>query len=138
MSPTLPRLAFWAALAGTLYLALAPETLIPMTYDKVAIAVTSVTPSAINSDKSQHEAAFFVLMIFGALGYPALALRTIALGLLALGGMIELLQALPIFARDCELMDWAADVAAIAVGMIVIVALRSMLPRLPGIALQTA
>ena len=125
MNPILPRLTFWVAMAGTLYLALAPETLIPMTYDKVAVALTSVTPSAINSDKSQHEAAFFVLMICGAFGYPAL------------GGAIELLQALPVFARDCELMDWVADAGAIGAGMIAIVAIHWLVPRWSDAMKQT-
>lgn len=127
---TLLRCAFWSALAGTLYLALVPETLVPMTYDKVAIAVTSATPSMLNSDKSQHAAAFFILMTIGAAAYRGFGTYRMAITLFALGGAIELLQAMPLFSRDCQMSDWVADSVAILAGLGVILVQR----RLPPIA----
>jgi VanZ family protein len=45
--------------------------------------------------------------------FPRRGLLVIAILLSAFGGLIELVQALPIVGRDCDIRDWVADTIAI-------------------------
>jgi hypothetical protein len=64
-------------------------------------------------DKAEHFAAFYTLTLLAMAAFPRRSLAAIAVLLSAFGGGIELVQALPIVNRDCDVWDWAADTIAI-------------------------
>lgn len=103
------RVLFWLAVAVTLFMALDPHP-----------------PQMPGSDKFQHALAFAVLFIGATIAYPAARLFPLAALLSGFGATIELLQALPIFGRDCDVMDWVADTAAIAAAFVIVVAGRAI------------
>lgn len=87
----------------------------------VAVVLVSLTPalpikfSMAHVDKLEHAIAWAVMMAwFGGLSSRA-AHRWIALGLLALGGAIELAQGLSGY-RSADLRDLLADAVGVAVG----------------------
>jgi hypothetical protein len=65
-------------------------------------------------DKAEHFACFYALAAVGAFAFPKLKAVWLGLALSALGGSIEIVQGLPMVARDSDWKDWAAD--SIAVG----------------------
>jgi VanZ family protein len=70
------------------------------------------------SDKFEHALAFFALTAAAVqLFRRGKPLAIVALGLLALGGAIELAQAVLTTSRDMEAADLLADAAGIAVGV---------------------
>ncbi len=75
-------------------------------------------------DKAEHFSAFAVLATSGVLAFPRMRLPLLAALLSLAGGMIEVIQALPIVNRDADVMDWVADSTAVAMVMAVIVAAR--------------
>ena len=89
-------LAFAAALGLTMVMALVPQP--------------PALPVAL-SDKIQHATAFAVLAGLGACAWPR-RLVQIALVLIIIGGLIEILQMIPLLHRDAEFADWYADAAA--------------------------
>jgi VanZ family protein len=99
MRPWLWKLAFWAAVAATLVMALLPKP-----------PQLPLDPS----DKIQHVVAFAALTLLGIAAYRRAPQLQIALGLGALGAAIELLQTIPTLHRHGELMDWVVDLATIA------------------------
>ncbi|MEJ0023827.1 MAG: VanZ family protein [Alphaproteobacteria bacterium] len=115
---SLARTAFVVAIAFTLYSALSPP---------------STAPGFFPWDKAQHFTAFYVLAVLGALSFPRTLSLWIGLGLSLFGGAIELVQALPIANRDCDVFDWVADTIGIvcALGPAVLPQVRSWiaLPR---------
>ena len=64
------------------------------------------------SDKVQHIIAFATLGLLGALAYPAVQLLVLVVSLALFGGLIELVQAIPVLHRDSSLIDWIADMVA--------------------------
>lgn len=64
-------------------------------------------------DKAQHAVAFAVMAGLGLLSYPASA-RNVALGLLAYGALIEVVQSLTGW-RVGDWQDWLADCIGLAV-----------------------
>ena len=60
-------------------------------------------------DKAEHFTAFFVLTSLAGAAYPRVPLVILALWLSLFGCAIELVQALPIVHRDCDIWDWVAD-----------------------------
>ncbi len=96
------RALFVAALVVTLVLALRP--------------VAPHEPWLPHLDKLRHLAAFAVLWTLGAWG--ALRAWPLAVGLLAFGGAIELLQGLTA-TREASWGDWVADAAGLAVGHVI-------------------
>ena len=85
-----------------------------------AIAVLALLPRppelpALPSDKLQHLAAFAALSVGAVLAYPAARRIGQGLGLAAFGAAIEAAQLVPALNRSGELLDWLADLAAIAV-----------------------
>jgi hypothetical protein len=68
-------------------------------------------------DKAEHFAAFFVLTSLAAAAYPRAPLILVALWLSLFGCVIELVQALPIIHRDCDIWDWVADATAVAAAL---------------------
>ena len=72
------------------------------------------------SDKVQHIIAFATLGLLAAFAYPLVSFLVIA-GFLALfGGLIELVQAIPVLNRDSSPIDWVADMAASGTVLIII------------------
>ena len=71
-------------------------------------------PELLPWDKAQHFLAFYVLAGLGAAAFPRQALWAPAVGLLAFGGLIELVQALPMVGRDSDFGDWVADAVGVA------------------------
>lgn len=97
-------LAFATALGLTLLMALLPQP------PELPVAM---------SDKTQHAIAFAVLAGLGACAWPR-RLVQIAVVLIAIGGLIEILQMIPILHRDAEFADWATDVAATLATLVVV------------------
>ena len=79
-----------------------------------AFAPPSDAPSLVPWDKANHFIAFYVLTGLAAASFPRTGWILLAAGLLALGGAIELVQALPFVGRDGAVGDWVADGAGIA------------------------
>jgi hypothetical protein len=79
-----------------------------------ALSPGDQTPGLLPWDKAQHFLVFYVLAGTASLALPASRLWRIGLVLVALGGLIELLQALPMIRRDAEWTDLAADAVGIA------------------------
>jgi len=96
---TLLRLAFWLSLIALTVASLVPVTLLP--------------PQAMNLwDKAQHALGFAWLAALGLAAYPRRAI-CVCLGLLAWGGVIEVLQWTTGW-RYGEWIDWLADGIGIA------------------------
>jgi VanZ family protein len=73
-------------------------------------------------DKAEHFAAFYTLTVLASVAFPRRNLILIAVLLSAFGGVIELVQALPIVGRDCDVRDWIADMLAVIAALAPIVA----------------
>ena len=97
-------LAFAAALGLTMVMALLPQP------PELPVAL---------SDKTQHATAFAILAGLGACAWPR-RLAQIAVVLIIIGGLIEILQMIPILHRDAEFADWATDVAATLATLLVV------------------
>lgn len=106
----LRRLVFAAALVATFIVACLPP----------AEATTLG-----GSDKLDHVVAFAVLGTLAAWAYPRLRLSLILGGLALAGGAIELLQGTAFIGRDAEWADWYGDVAAAAITLAIIAAIRA-------------
>jgi hypothetical protein len=112
--PTLFPILFWAALAFAFTMAVLPH------------------PPEVPghpSDKVQHILAFTVLSVLGALAFPRAGLVSIGIRLSAFGAFIEIVQAIPMLHRDCDVMDWIADSAAIIVALLVMAVARKRILR---------
>ena len=92
------RLLFWSALVFAVTMALMPKP--PAMLGEV-------------KDKYQHILAFSCLALCASLAYRRAPLMRIAERLSFLGAVIEVLQSIPALHRDCDIMDWIADTAAI-------------------------
>lgn len=100
---------FWAASLFALVMALLPHP-----------------PQIVEaSDKVQHMLAFAVLAGLAALAWPR-RLLAVGAGLLAFGGLIELLQLIPGLHRNGDVADWAADGATVAAVLLLAAAIRAM------------
>jgi hypothetical protein len=97
-------IAFAAALGLTMVMALVPQP------PGLPIAL---------SDKAQHATAFAILAGLGACAWPR-RLAQIAVVLIIIGGLIEILQMIPLLHRDAEFADWATDVAATLATLLVV------------------
>lgn len=97
--PTIFRYAFFLALAFTFVMAILPRP--------------PQLPGA-PSDKLQHILAFATLAGLGAVAFSRLRLWRLVAGLALLGGLIEVIQAIPALHRDSEAADFLADVLAAA------------------------
>lgn len=78
-----------------------------------------------NGDKVLHFAAFYALALLGAAAFPGRkALVWLAVLLCAYGALIEILQPLPPFDRDRDVLDWVADTVGIAFAMLPLIVAR--------------
>lgn len=71
-------------------------------------------------DKVQHIAAFVVLSALAAAAFPQARLLRIGERLSFMGALIEVVQNIPALHRDCDIVDWLADTAAIAVTLMLV------------------
>lgn len=92
----------------------------------VLFAWTPHSPTLIPNDKLQHLLAFVVLALLTRLSYPAVAWQVTGLALVALGALIEIVQAIPVLHRNCDIYDWYADVAAVVLGLVIATAIRRL------------
>ena len=88
------------------------------------MALTPHPPGAEVNDKAQHSLAFGVLSVLAALGWPRAPLFRIGERLSFVGALIEVFQSIPALGRDCDVMDWITDTAAITVALLVVRAIR--------------
>ena len=108
------RLLLVALIAGTCWLAFSPAP-----------------PQEIDTgwDKANHWLAFSTMAVTAGLAFPHARRRSagVALGLLALGIFIELVQS-QIPARSAEVLDVVADSIGIAAGLLLMKAWRQLRP----------
>lgn len=107
---------FWAALAFTFAMAIAPP-------DRLHLG---------DQDKAEHVMAFFTLTVLATIAYPRRALAVTGMKLLAFGVFIEIVQSIPALGREADLNDLAADAVAIilAVMLMAFTGLRFRMLRL--------
>jgi VanZ family protein len=67
-------------------------------------------------DKAQHGLMFATLTMAGLLAYPK-RVKTVVLGLVFYGGLMEVLQSLLTTTRHGDWFDWLADSVGIAMGL---------------------
>lgn len=103
------RVAFWAAFAVALVMALLPQP--PQ--------LPGEPP-----DKILHILAFLTLTVLALAAYPRVAPHCLAVALSAFGAMIEILQMIPALNRDAQWLDWVADTAAVMAVLAVAALLR--------------
>ena len=94
---------FWLAFAAITVIALLPGPAAP--------------PRLLGTDKIEHAIAFAVLSLLAGFGWRGLPLWFVALGLIAHGTLIELVQGSPILQRTTSFADIAADGVGIALGL---------------------
>lgn len=75
-------------------------------------------------DKFEHMLAFATIALLAAFAYPGTPLIRIGEHLSFLGALIEVCQSMPILGRDCDIRDWIADTAAVAVVLLLVAAVR--------------
>ncbi len=102
--------AYGFAVAVLLYLCLAPSKALP----EVSLW-----------DKAEHAIAWFVLAAVGLAFWPRRP-RRIAGFALALGALVEVLQAIMPLGRDGDWHDWAADSVGVGVALICWAMIRSV------------
>ena len=100
---TILRLLFWPLLGVILALSLMPA---------------EDAPAVFADDKLNHILAFFTLSMMARWLWPRINFALLFVFLTAFGGAIELLQLAMGFGRDADWMDFAADIVAIALGML--------------------
>lgn len=105
----LPRRVFWAALVLIFALATYPKP-----------------PQVGVTDKLQHMLAFACLSLLGSAAYARIPLVIMALSLAMFGAAIELAQLIPALHRSAELLDWIADMTAVAAVLLAVAAWRHL------------
>ena len=68
-------------------------------------------------DKAQHSLVFVALALAGLIAFPS-RLTAVCLGLCFYGGLMEMCQSLLTTTRHGDVVDWLADSAGIAVGLV--------------------
>lgn len=115
----LARIAFWGA--GIL---------------SYVAAILPRAPSLGHGDKLDHIAAFGTLAVLGRLGWSRRRASGIGLALVGFGALIELSQAMPMIGRDASWYDLLADTIAVllglAIGQILLLAIRRYFPMAPA------
>lgn len=97
------RLLFWLLLGIILAISLMPAGNAPIVFA---------------NDKLNHGLAFFTLSLMARLLWTRTHAVILFVLLMAFGGGIELLQLAMGFGRDADWMDFAADIVAIALGIL--------------------
>ncbi len=104
----------------------------------LTVTVLSLLPQAVMpkveiSDKLSHFIAYTAIATLGLLGYRAVAMR-IALGVIALGGAIEIVQTF-VPGRSAEMLDFVVDIGGVAAGLLLS---RLLLPLWPDTGAPTS
>jgi VanZ family protein len=102
LPPAVRGWAYGAAVAVLLYLCLAP---------------TKALPKVTLWDKAEHAVAWFVLAALGLAFWPARPGRVAGFAL-ALGAIVEVLQAIMPLGRDGDWRDWAADSVGVSAALL--------------------
>lgn len=89
-----------------------------------AFAPPGRAPSLMPWDKAEHFTAFFGLMALSLVSFPKTSIWRLAALLTAVGGLVELVQGLPMVHRDCDWKDWAAEVLGLCAVIGIIVAAK--------------
>jgi peptidoglycan/LPS O-acetylase OafA/YrhL len=123
LSPKLASLLLWSSRAAFAAALLAGTA--------SAVLPSDDTPHILPWDKAEHFVGFYALAALGAFAFPRLKAVWLAAALIALGGGIEVVQGLPMVARDSDVKDWIADTLAVAcaLGPLVIARWRAGWPR---------
>ena len=108
------RTALWAAICLAVVMALLPHP--------------PALPTDGYGDKVQHITAFAVIALLAAIAYPEVPLSRVAERLSFLGALIEVAQSIPMLGRDCDILDWFADTAAV----LVVIGLYALVRRTAG------
>jgi len=105
----LARATFWAALLFAFVMATLPHP-----------------PQVMGTmwDKAQHMIAFAVLTALACIAFATTRTRTILLWLAGFGALIEFVQAIPALHRDSDIHDWAADLIAISLVLLLRLAIK--------------
>jgi len=87
----------------------------------LTVTVLSLLPQAVMpkvgiSDKLSHFIAYTAIAAFGLLGYRTAVLR-IAIGVIGLGGAIEIAQIF-VPGRSADIVDFVVDVVGVAAGLV--------------------
>lgn len=114
---TLARAALWAAIVLAVTMALLPHP--------------PHVPIDRFGDKFEHMLAFAVMASLAAIAHPETPLPRIGERLSFLGALIEVFQSIPALHRDCDVRDWIADTASVAV-VLTLYALISRARRVSG------
>lgn len=85
--------------------------------------------SGLISDKQQHAVAFGLLTSLARLTFPTKPSLWLFAGLATFGGFIEILQLIPAFGRQADVVDWFADCLAVAI-ILTMAAMMSSLVRI--------
>tara|TARA_R110000824_G_scaffold37547_3_gene115450 strand:- start:812 stop:1174 length:363 start_codon:yes stop_codon:yes gene_type:complete len=85
----------------------------------ISIMPAGDAPTVFANDKLNHGLAFFTLSLMARLLWTRTNAAILFVLLMIFGGGIELLQLSMGFGRDADWMDFAADVGAIALGILV-------------------
>ena len=107
-------LIFWLTLLAVLALA--------------SIPVALPLPATAN-DKFQHVLAFAALTVLGLHAHPGAGPMRLLAGLALYGALIELIQLIPALNRLSDWRDWIADLAGIAIVLIIHGLARSLARR---------
>lgn len=98
------RFIFWLLLCGILAISIMPAT---------------NAPTVFTDDKLNHILAFFVLSSMARIAWPRINALLLFVMLAVFGGAIEILQFSMGLGRQADWMDFAADVLAIVIGMLI-------------------
>lgn len=112
------RIAFFVTLLAVLVLALLP----------VPRLTEFGLDVGFHYDRLNHATAFAVLTFFGSLSWPERKAKLV-LFLVLVGAAIEVLQGTALIMRDFDGLDWAADCAGIACGLIAVSCVSSLAGR---------
>jgi len=122
IDPPAFRLAMYFMATATVAIALIPTTPTPPPFPHI--------------DKIQHLAIFTMLAVLARLGFPDAPARLVFERLAFLGAGIEVLQTIPLIERSSDVIDWLADLAGIAIGLLLALPIARLLRlvrgRLPG------
>ena len=106
---TIAQFGFWVSLIGAVTMAVLPDAPhLPFEF----------------GDKIQHMLAFAALTFGASFAWPEAPRMRILERLSFVGALIEVVQSIPQLHRDCDIRDWIADTAAIAVMLLILGAVR--------------
>jgi VanZ family protein len=97
----------------------------------LCLAPTEDLPKVTLWDKVEHASAWFVLTALGLAFWPGRPGRVAGFAL-ALGALVEVLQALMPLGRDGDVRDWAADGVGVTAALLTWAAVRRLAAMRPA------